>query len=117
MSQRGNIELRPLYIDLTAEIERVLMKIGEDCAKEIKARSPVRTGFYRDGWISEMDGRDAVVVHNQNTYRMPHLLEFGHRTKSGGNVPPQEHIRPAYNVIKDRYIKELEAIKITQGKN
>lgn len=108
-----DIQVKELKINITPEIEKVLKKTGELGANEIKSRSPVRQGVYVQGWTSTMENRATVTVHNKGKRSsLTHLLENGHRTKSGGYVGPQEHIRPGYNVTKTQYINMLKQIKI-----
>jgi hypothetical protein len=61
--------------------------LGKKLAKELKEKSPKRTGKYAKGWRSTVRKESAVgaevVVHNK-IYRLTHLLEKGHAKRGGG---------------------------------
>lgn len=108
------VKQNQLNIDLSSEIQKVLQKTGEIGTKEIKARSPKRSGTYASGWTSVLDTEETVTIHNASKGKsITHLLENGHRSKAGRWVAPQEHIRPGYNVTKRQYLEMLKQIKIT----
>ena len=111
----GSVTFKPLEIDLSEEIEKALRKVGGSCSEDIASNSPIGyTGEYASGWDWVItDGGESVTIANMGDHNsLAHLLELGHKTKSGGYVAPQEHIRPAYNRNKQLYLNELKNINI-----
>ncbi len=111
----GSIQVNQLNINLDQEILRVLSKTGEKCSSGIQRRSPRGySGKYAAGWTSEVDENEkSVTVGNDGEHSsLSHLIELGHRTRSGSNVAPQEHIRPEYNTSKQFYLNEMQKIEI-----
>lgn len=77
---------------------------AEATVQELKTTSPKRTGKYARNWKSKiafegMDDIRALVYNGGKTYRLTHLLEYGHDIKRDGRVvghaPAKAHIRPA----------------------
>jgi hypothetical protein len=107
-----------INIDLGPQIKEILDSIRDDCAKEISNRSPKGyTGDYAVGWTSDLTQNSkgeytATVYNSQEHPILSHLLELGHRSRSGKTVPPQEHIRPVYNKYQNVYLNGMKRIKI-----
>ena len=95
---------------------------AEDLAKELKRTSPKssgkrRSGKYSRGWktkdtsVKKAGAVKGKIVYNKE-YRLTHLLENGHRTRSGGTVPGRPHIRPAQAKAEKELITKIkEGIK------
>lgn len=114
-------KIKPL--DLSAAVQQTLNEYGEevnaivsDCVDEVAetakqklqgtnrfapGRNP--SGKYAKSWTvdEEKTGRLSVkkVVHNEEHYRLTHLLENGHVSRNGthrtfGRVPAYPHIAP-----------------------
>ncbi len=75
------------------------------------------TGAYSASWKSEevKTGRlsQKRVIHNQEHYRLTHLLEKGHVLKNGtgrtfGRVPAYPHIADANEYVAQELPKEIE---------
>lgn len=82
---------------ISDDIETALKDVGKQTVRRVKELSPKRTGAYKRGWtatIERKSGTIKVVVHNKK-YQLTHLLEHGHKTKSGGKVKAYPHIAPA----------------------
>ena len=113
--------IKPL--DLTAAVQQMLKEYGEDvyevmddCVDEVAKEAadklhgvtkfaPGRhpSGKYSESWTvdTERHGRLGMskVVHNEEHYRLTHLLENGHVSRNGthrtfGRVPAYPHIAP-----------------------
>lgn len=117
----GSIDVYDLKIDLTSGIKEVLEKTGKDAAADIANNSPTgTTGRYKAGWTSQLinGGKTVAIYNNGKDATLTHLLEFGtakRTTKSGKNtgvMSPREHIRPAYNRAKAKYLNDLNKIII-----
>lgn len=108
----GSIKVNELKIDLMSEILPVMQKAGNATADDLKATSPQDLGDYAKGWTATQDV-EVMIVHNKGKNKtLGHLLELGHENARGGYVPPQEHIRPAYDRQKQKYLDECSRIKI-----
>lgn len=111
----GKVEANSLEINLKSILSPVLMKAGKATEKAIKSSAPVRShgksaGAYAQGWTSQLtDNGETVTIYNDGKHKsLSHLLENGHRAKDGSFVPPQEHIRPAYNQVKKQFMRDLK---------
>lgn len=74
--------------------------------------TPTGTGKYAKAWTQSRNpylkgsGEYGKVMHVKAPhYRLTHLLEYGHASRSGGRVSAQPHIQPAA----EQAIKEFEA--------
>lgn len=83
--------------DVTDAIIQEADQASQRLVKEIRAKSPRRTGEYAKGWTRKKTGRgDEVryVIYNRKKPWLAHLLEFGHAKRGGGRVSERPHIRP-----------------------
>ena len=93
------------------------------CAKQALAelrlvspreKSQTRRGYhYADGWAistksSVKDGYYSKKIWNPKDYRLTHLLEFGHASRSGGHVNAKPHIRDIEKKYKVQFTENLE---------
>lgn len=108
----GNFNIKFVEKELADKINDVLEEVGKDCADEIKANAPKRKGDYANGWTYKVDRATMTcTVYNKGKNKtLGHLLEFGHASRFGTNVPPQPHIMPAFNKVREKYLKDLEQI-------
>jgi len=93
--------------DVSEAIEREADQTSQRLVKEIRARSPRRTGEYAKGWTRKKQGREGeirYVIYNRKKPWLAHLLEFGHAKRGGGRVAERPHIRPTAD-------KEIEAFQ------
>lgn len=102
---------------VTLDVEEVMNSTAKSLVNAIKAGSPKNTGKYKSGWTHKMEDKKAVV-YNATSGQLTHLLENGHMTRNGqSRVPPQPHIRPAYERIVPKYIADMKAVNIkVEGK-
>lgn len=107
----GDVKVNKLQFDLTESIKKINQNAGNMMVKETRKNSPDRTGKYKSGWTFKQEENNDVVIYNEKQPTLTHLIELGHKTKNKGFVPPNEHIRPAYNVTKEIYLEELKKIK------
>jgi len=126
INSKTEVTIYPLEIDLKPEILKILDEVGKSCSVKIKKAAPRRapgSREYADKWTYEVDKKaEVVTVYNDGKQAaLTHILELGHLTRpsikgfgkgSQRRVPPQEHIRPAYNESKKEYLNDLEHIKI-----
>lgn len=88
-------------------------KIGKEAVKQLRQTSPKKTGKYAKSWT--MTTERAVgqphrrIVHAKAPhYRLTHLLEHGHAKVGGGRVEGRPHIRPAEEMVIEKFVKEVE---------
>ncbi len=95
-------------------------KYAGQLARDIKNRATALfgSGVYSDGWTWKREG-DATIVYNSGKDRsLSHLLEYGHLVVDrnarihGSWKPPAQHIEPAYNEIKDKFLEEIKKTKL-----
>lgn len=89
-------EIEKALKEYTEEVEIALDNTKKDLArqgiKELKAKSPVRTGKYAKSWTRKKRGKK-IILHNKE-YQLTHLLEKGHAKRGGGRVAARVHIAP-----------------------
>ena len=84
-------------------LDDVSKKISADALKEIKVKSPIRTGDYKKGWRKKKVDR-GYVIYNQN-YRLPHLVERDTKNRAGRITQGKPHIQP----VEEKAIREMES--------
>lgn len=108
--------------DVINTMTRVCEEVAREATQRLKSVSPKETGKYKKGWTYKVDkGRikvGATIYGKDPTYRLAHLLEYGHALKSGGrkigDVKAIEHIRPvndwANDEVVNRTIERLNSL-------
>lgn len=93
-------------------IRRRIESVARDGVTALQAATPVRTGLTASRWsyrIIESAGGLSIEFHNSNVnqgYHIAVLLRYGHGTRNGGYVPPNDFITPALKPIFDRIATE-----------
>lgn len=108
----------------SSQIQDGICKIIDEKANELKneigSAAPHRTGKYRKSWrvkstASSFSKYEKTVYASGDEYRLTHLLEKGHRKRSGnGKVAAQPHIAPAAEKILSEYQTEIKNLIKTQ---
>lgn len=105
----------------TDVLEESIKEVGKEAVSKLKDTSPRRTGAYAKNWKFKTEvGRlkvGGIVYGGKPTYRIAHLLEYGHAKRGGGReVAGIEHIRPveqwAVDEAVDRFIQKMEKLTI-----
>lgn len=106
-------------------VSEAVEEVSTEAVKKLRTESAAAygSGEYSKGWTRTVErGRmtTTAIVHGKKpTYRLAHLLEYGHVSKNGtgrtfGTVPGRAHIEPvatwAAEEAADRIINKLEAI-------
>lgn len=114
-----------LLYQYTADVQYGVIKLTDETADKllrlIKDTAPVdwrkvkRRGKYKRSWkikttVDTFAVYERTVYADDGEYRLTHLLEFGHKTHSGGRTKAQSHIKPAADRMKDEYVKEIQNI-------
>lgn len=92
-------------------VEETLPKVGKDAVKELKKRSPKKTGKYAKGWKSKVEKDrlgSKVVVYNKTSYQLTHLLEKGHANRNGGRTNGNPHIKPTEDKAVENALKQIK---------
>lgn len=104
-------ELQLYSREIVEQMNTAGEKIARDGAKKLRQVSPKRTGKYAKGWTVKKEtlfGKPtSYIIHNKQP-SLPHLLEHGHATRSGGRTKPQIHIKPVEEEVVAAYMQAVE---------
>ena len=98
--------------DVNDVVKQEIKDAGKEAVKELKEKSPKRTGKYAKGWRSTVQKKESavgaeVVVHNK-VHGLTHLLEKGHAKRGGGRVEGIPHIASVEEEITGKLSDEIE---------
>lgn len=96
-------------------LESILDKYGQRGVSELSAATPMRTGKTAASWRYEIDVNDYSVVlsfHNDSMGSdgktpIVFLIHYGHGTKNGGYVPPNNFMGDILTRLYDDMAKEV----------
>ena len=103
-----------------AEVEDAIQDTAKESVKKLKATSPKGPGGYAKNWTYDKEKRGykygCVVYGKSPTYRLAHLLEYGHPIKRGGRTvgkaDPIPHIKEVEEwAIDEAYDKCVTALE------
>lgn len=114
-----------ILLQYTADVQAGVIQLTDETAEKLKKyiqngapvdwRRVKRRGKYRRSWRAKTT-QDTFAVYEKTVYagggeyRLTHLLEKGHRTRSGGKTKAQAHIAPAAERITKEYVKGISEI-------
>lgn len=98
---------------LEKNIKDIMTEVGAEAKQIVSGTSPKRTGKYARGWKVKKTfrkGKFEVTVHNSR-YQLTHLLENGHRKRSGtGWVKAQPHIAKVNEWSQNELEKQIKKV-------
>lgn len=106
-------EMLEAYTDeVTEAVKAECETVADECLKEIRAASPVKTGKYKKGWKKkvEYEGKEdiRIRVYNAKSPGLTHLLEKGHAKVNGGRVAAIPHIEPAEQHAAEKLVNKVK---------
>lgn len=109
-------ELREYDQEVTDDLKREIIEIGEETAQGISAsaRAKFNGKKYARGWVSKIVYEDRenirVVVYNRTQSGLTQLLEYGHKTRNGGRTQARPHIKPEEAKAAKRLLNKVKVI-------
>ena len=80
---------------LIEDVQKSANRIGREAIRTVKEKSPVKTGDYAKSWtksVVKSDNGIYIKIHQKKKPTLTHLLEYGHKSKNGGQVKAIKHI-------------------------
>ena len=104
--------------EVVAALNDVIPGVAKDAVKKLKQTSPraesgPHKGEYASNWKYKVArGRiktGATVYGDKPTYRLAHLLEFGHEKRGGDRMPVKgiEHIKPVAEWAQEEAVRRM----------
>lgn len=97
------------------DVQKVTQRLGKQTAARVESEGKSAgfggTGEYVSNWRSKYKAKQGgaeATVYNQTTYRLTHLLEFGHAKVNGGRTRAFPHISKAEQWAIDAYERALK---------
>lgn len=96
------------------ETVKIANKHAKSLAEKIRNDSPEDTGEYRNNWKSkngkanDLKIENAIVYNDSPTYRLTHLLEYGHLDINGNLVGKKPHIDRNMESEKQSFFNEMQ---------
>ncbi len=118
ITQKGNWDDLNKFLLAAKHIdaEHLMLDYGEKLVNELASSTPRDTGETAESWDYKVynfqDGNNVLWVFNDSTTKrsnpntnipIPILLEYGHRTRFGGYVEPNDFM----TTIIDKYAEEI----------
>lgn len=98
--------------EVTEAVKAECETVADECLKEIRAASPVKTGKYKKGWKKkvEYEGKEdiRIRVYNAKYPGLTHLLEKEHAKVNGGRVAAIPHIEPAEQHAAEKLVNKVK---------
>ena len=107
-----DVEYKPIIDKYARKTKTTLMGTSP------KSGRPNRKTPYYAGWDVKQEYLSSGyrdIVWNKTNWQLTHLLENGHFITNQGALSwsaPRKHIKPAFDSVKDKYIKAMKKAKI-----
>ena len=103
--------------DVIEGIDEASERIAKSAVKELKVKSPKKTGEYAKGWAKKTEKKfgetNTIIIYNKTKPGLTHLLEHGHAKRGGGRTKAKPHIRPVEEMVIEEFTTEVE--KVVKG--
>lgn len=117
MTKNNLTDISSILTEYSKEIQDDITKAAEDVAKygakELKTKSPKRTGKYSKGWKTKVQkgyGYVNATIYNATNWQLTHLLEKPHLLRNGKKSKPKVHIEPVEEKCIRKFEREVEDI-------
>ena len=96
------------------ETVKIANKHAKSLAEKIRNDSPEDTGEYKNNWKTKngkangLKIENAIVYNDSPTYRLTHLLEYGHLDCNGKLVEKKSHITKNAESEINSFINEMK---------
>lgn len=94
------------------EVEEVIVDVGNETGRYLRANSPKRTGDYAKGWrgkkLTTTFYGASITVYNATDWQLTHLLNNGHANRDGGRTAGDHHIDDAEAYANDLLVKKVK---------
>lgn len=123
ISQRGDFSktIRFLRKLRSKKFYEKLNKYGQIGVDALREATPKRTGVTSESWTYEVHvGGSSATITWSNTNQnkgipIVVLIQYGHGTRNGGYVPPNDFINPAMRPIFEQIANEIWMEVISDG--
>lgn len=112
VAQEGTQLLQGLFLTFDSEFHEALEKITKAGVAKLKKTSPRSSGkpsmekHYASQWAMRKEitrfSFEGLIYNKDPTYRLTHLLEYGHAKRGGGRTAAIPHIAP----VEEELIKQ-----------
>ena len=124
LSQKGDFSKSIKFLTnkkrIRDTVRPIFERYGEAGVDALRDATPKDTGVTADSWSYKVvfgDGEISLVFSNSNVSEWANivvLIRYGHATRNGGYVQPNDFITPAMEGIFDRMAEDLWK-EVTKG--
>lgn len=100
--------------EVLSAVNDTLRETAKEAVSELKTAGGFhdRSGNYRKGWKAKMEpgtlGVENQIIYNAKHYRVTHLLEYGHVTRTGKRTRAFPHIAPVEERLGDKIEQKMK---------
>lgn len=97
---------------IRVEVEEVIVDVGNETGRYLRANSPKRTGDYAKGWrgkkLTNTFYGSQLIIYNETDWQLTHLLNNGHANRDGGRTAGDHHIDNAEKFANELLVRKVE---------